>query len=270
MNRLLGLLTTLLLLTLPLSSTSVAAQEPSPAAAPARDKPITVGAELVADTLSDEMRAAIEVELPKQLQELGEVHGFEVAQSETSTVVVYVDIGQSDVRKPVYLLHSSVFHGGELVERAEAQTCVRCTAAEIVSRCLVLLPPAVAQVAALPQAEPVVEAPPPVVDAEEIGAPATVIRRRPGPLVPAGLSLAGIGLVGTIAGGVLLDKGIQPGDPYFLTEINYRKPGAVLFGIGLSSMVVGIVLVALDGWDVGPRSRRVTRARDGLGIGVRF
>lgn len=275
MNRLRSTLVILILLATPSWSTPAAAQEPSPTTSDVEHRPITARAELAANSLSDEMRAGLEVELAQQLEKLAEAHGFEVSKSHTAMLLLHIDIGQTDVRNPVYLMHASVFRDGELLERAEARTCVRCTPAELVELSLELLPRALSQVAASPEEEPIEPPPPAVVadaDENESDEPARARPRGPGPMTYAGLSIGALGLVGVIAGGVLVGRGIQPrpADPLHLTVINYSKPGAALLGVGLGSVVAGLVLLALDVWGVGSRHRNIALARDGLQIGVRF
>jgi hypothetical protein len=120
---------------------------------------------------------------------------------------------------------------------------------------LELLPRAVAQAVAS-RPEPITEpVPPPTVDASDVAAQDLPRALRPGPATYAGIGVGGLGLVASIAGGVLLERGIRQrdADPLHLTVINSAPPGAALLGVGLASMVAGVILIGVDGWIIAPR-----------------
>lgn len=224
-------------------------------------EPITARVELIADSLPETTQAEVQVELARQLEVAASELGFVVAESEAAGLIVRVEFGQPDHQKPVYVIHAAAFHNGQLLERADARTCFRCTAAELVEDGLELLPRAVTKAVA---ARPVTNdelVPSPTVVAEDEPARATARRVQPGPATHVGLSIGALGLASAITGGVLLERGITPrtADPNHLTVLNHTPPGAALLGIGLLSMVAGMLLLGFDGFLLAPR--RATKQR---------
>ncbi|KIG14936.1 hypothetical protein DB30_06238 [Enhygromyxa salina] len=244
-------------------SSPASAQDPEPshahAALPGADS-ISARVELIADSLPPDTRAAVEAEVAHQLAVIASELGFRVAESEAAGLVLRVELGQPDHKNPVYVIYAAALHEGQLLERAEARTCFRCTPAELVADALELLPRAVSQAVALQPKT--VEAPAPALTDSpntDTLAPRTP---KPGPASIAGISLTALGVVGSIMGGVLLarDPRSRPGDDLYLTTINYEPPGAALLGVGLTSIVAGTVLLAVDAWVLGPRRTRKSRA----------
>jgi hypothetical protein len=238
------------------------AQDPESIGSKAPDtEPISARVELIADSLPQDTRAEVEVEVERQLAAMASELGFTVAGSEAAGLIFRVELGQPDHKNPVFVVHAVAFHDGQLLERAEARTCFRCTPAELVTDGLELLPRAVAQaIAARPP--PVAEAAPPpeLTDAPDHNqAPRAA---SPGPVTYVGVSLDALGLVGALAGGVLLgrDSNARQVDPLYLTVIDYKRPGAALLGIGLTSIVAGTVLMAIDAWVIRPRHAAKSRA----------
>jgi hypothetical protein len=238
---------------------------------------ITARVELIADSLPPAARAEVEAEVARQVAVLASEFGFRVAESEAAGLILRVELGQPDHKNPVYVVYAVAFHDGQLLERAEARTCFRCTPAELVADGLELLPRAVAQaIAARPRA---VEAPAPALTSPPDTDPIVPSTQKPGPATYVGISLGALGVVSSIVGGVLLarDPKPRPGDGN-LTAINYEPPGAALLGVGLTSMVVGTVLLAIDAWVLRPRRtaksrasrRNVGLASDGLTLAGQF
>jgi hypothetical protein len=229
---------------------------------PADAQPITARVELVADSLPEGTQAELEVELARQLAAMAGELGFVVAESEAAVLILRVELGQPDHEKPVYMVDAVALHNGQILERAEARTCFRCTPAELVAHGLELLPMALAQV---PATQPLVDkpVPPPTVNADDVAGqiPGPM---RPGPATYVGISLGGLGLVGAITGGVLLERGVvrsKAVDPLYLDIVNYEAPGAALLGVGLGSMVAAVILVGVDAWVIAPRRAGRSRAK---------
>jgi hypothetical protein len=188
--------------------------------------------------------------------------GFTVADSEAAGLILRVEFGQPDHKSPVYVLLAVALHDGQMLERAEARTCFRCTPAELVAGGLEILPSAVAK-AREAQREAIPEpVPPPVVDVPDVAEPAAH-RGRLGPMTYAGVSLGGLGLASAIAGGVLLHRGVQTNstDSYYLTGTDYRPVGGTLLGLGLTSMVAATVMLAVDAWVIAPRRTAKSRVK---------
>lgn len=224
--------------------------------------PITARVELIADSLPDATRAEVQLEVARQLTTMAGELGFAVVESEAAGLILRVELGQPDHQKPVYVVHVAAFHNGQLLERADARTCFRCTPAELVEDGLELMPRAVAKaLAARPsnQDQPV---PPPTIAADDDADRVVTRRMRPGPATYAGISVGGLGLACAITGGVLLERGIQPrkADPNHLTVLNHTPPGAALLGIGLGTMAAAMLLLGLDGFVLAPRRATKTRA----------
>ena len=245
------------------------AQEPA-ATPSATAAPITTRIELVADSLPEDTRAAVEAELARKLAGMAEETDFVVAESEAAGLVLRIEIGQPDHKNPVYVIHSVALYNGEVLERAEARTCFRCTPEELIAYGLELLPSAVSQAdAARSEAARQSEPPPPTVDAPD--ASENLLRApRPGPPTYVGISLGALGLAGAVLGGAFLERGLvsRPGDPGRLTVLNYKAPGAALLGAGLTAMVAGTILLAIDAWVIAPRraaKARASSARVGIG-----
>lgn len=228
---------------------------------PADAQPITARVELAVESLPDGTQAELEVELARQLGVMADELGFMVAESEAAVVILRVEFGQPDPSKPIYIVNAVTLHNGQLLERADARTCFRCTPAELAARGLELLPGAVAKAVASPP-EPIAEpVPPPTVDANDVAAQDLPRALRPGPATYVGIGVGGLGLAGVIAGGILLERGIRPrdADPLDLTVINSAPPGGALLGVGVASMVAGMILLGVDAWVIAPR--RASRSR---------
>jgi hypothetical protein len=232
---------------------------------PADAQAITARVELAVESLPEGTQAELEVELARQLGAMADELGFMVAESEAAVVILRVEFGQPDPSKPIYIVNAVTLHNGQLLERADARTCFRCTPAELAARGLELLPGAVAKAVASPP-EPIAEpVPPPTVDAKDVAAQDLPRALRPGPTTYVGVSIGVLGLASAITGGILLERGIvrdKAKDPLYLDVVNYEAPGAALLGVGLASMVAGTVLLVVDGWVLAPR--RAGRSRAGL------
>jgi hypothetical protein len=241
---------------------SAIAQPPDDAKGQPAGKPITVRVELVVDSLPENTRSEVQAELSRQLEQMAGELGFVQAESEAAVLILRVQFGQPDPSNPLYIMDSVALHEGRPLDRAEGRTCFRCTPAELVKSGLELLPEAVAQAVAS-QPEPIAEpVPPPTIDANDVAAQDISRTLRLGPATYVGISVGGLGLVSVIAGGVLLERGIRPrdADPLHLTVINSAPPGAALLGVGLASMVAGVILIGVDGWIIAPRRAGRSRA----------
>lgn len=262
-----------LTLTLTLGSPAFAQDPtPTPTEAPTLD-PITTRVELSADSLPQETRAEVELELAAQLSAMASEVGFTLAESEAAGLILRVELGQPDHKNALYVINAAALHEGQLLERAEARTCFRCTPAELVADALELLPRAVAQaIASRPRvvAEPVPA--PALTDAPKTDQVAPRAPR-PGPAAYVGISIGALGLVGAIAGGVLLTR-----EPKVVSSgalvIRYEPPGVALLSVGLTSILAGAILMAIDAWVLGPRRAaklsQLGVAPDGLTLAGRF
>ncbi|NVB36753.1 hypothetical protein G6O69_02840 [Pseudenhygromyxa sp. WMMC2535] len=264
-----------LLATLGSTSPAFAQQPDAPAveSASADDEPLSARVEIAADTLPGDTRAEVESEVEAQLAALAAAHGLTISKSESAELLLRVELGQPNHKNPVYVVHSVALHDGRVLQRGEAQTCLRCTPAELVTEALAILPSAVERALA-ERPEPVEESAPAAVDtAPEPGAERGARSAGPGAAAYVGIAAGSLGLVSAITGGVLLardDNTTPSNDPSQLTVINYRPPGVALLSVGLTSMVAGTALLAIDAWVLAPRRSAKTARVELSGVGLRF
>jgi hypothetical protein len=232
--------------------------------------PVSTRVELVVDTLPKTTRAAVAVELEGQLAAAVDELHLIVAESESAELVLRIEFGQPNPKTPVYVVHSVALHDGEVLERGDAQTCLRCTPAELVHAGLAILPSATDRaLAARPKPVEGPAPPPPVVD---VAPGCRLPMTPPGPSAYIGITLSALGLVGSITGGVLLttpDVIRSPtGAPRIIVE--HDAAGFALLGAGLTAMVTGTALLIVDVWVLAPH-RANHRARVELSsVGLRF
>lgn len=251
---------------------SVHAQAPDQEVVDSPTGPIAVRIDLVMDMLSETEQADIVEELKKQFAPISRVHGlYKSDDPELTFRLEFAMLG--DKRAGVYVIHSEAAYAGEVLRHDKARTCVKCTPIELVKDSLRIVSVAAKEVvarrraAAAAAAESITPVEPPVAAADTSSTP----RPRLGPLGYVGISSSALGLGATIAGAVLLDRGVKPNpdDPNFTTVINYRKPGKALIGAGVGLMVVSNILIAVDLMVLAPRRRSNARATiDGVAITV--
>ncbi|WP_146155384.1 hypothetical protein, partial [Enhygromyxa salina] len=166
-----------------------------------QDPPVSAHVELVADSLPTDTRAAVEVELDGQLAAAVDELRLIVVESESAELFVRVEIGQPNPKAPVYVVHSVALYDGDVLERGDARTCLRCTAAELVGAGLAILPKAAARALVARDEVDGGEA-----SVRQSGAGRGPRAMPPGPAGYVGFALGSLGLVGAVAGGVLLDR----------------------------------------------------------------
>ncbi|PRQ09167.1 hypothetical protein [Enhygromyxa salina] len=228
--------------------------------------------ELVADTLPKVTRAEIEHEFDEQLAAAVTRLDLTVAAAEPADLVFRVEVGQPNHKTPVYVVHSVALHDGQVLERGDARTCLRCTPAELITEGLAILPSAAAKARAARPAS--VEPPPPALDPAladrnpQLGARPTP----PGPTAYVGIALGALGLVGSVSGAVLLNRDdlTRDGTGDSPRVSDYGAPGIALVSAGLTSMVTGVALLVLDVWVLAPH-RQTSKLRAELSpAGLRF
>lgn len=243
------------------------APSPAFAQAPHADaEPVSAHVELVADTLPKDTRAAVELEFTGQLEAAVAELGLAVAESESAELVLRVEVGQPNHKAPVFVVHSVALHDGQVLERGDAQTCLRCTPTELVTAGLTILPRAAAQArTARPKPAPPPAPTRPVDPGPQFGPRPTP----PGPTAHVGITLGTLGLVGAVAGSVLLNREELVRDPTGAVS-DHGASGIALLSAGLTSMVAGVALLVLDVWVLAPH-RQSEQARIELSYaGLRF
>jgi hypothetical protein len=265
-----GLAVTVALFTLFTAASPAFAQEPRVSHARAADAPrVSTRVELVADTLPADTQAAVALELEGQLATAVDELDLVVAESELAQLVLRIELGQPNPKTPVYVVHAVALHDGEVLERGDAQTCLRCTPAELVSAGLAILPSATRALAARPKP---VEGPAALPGPVDIGPKLRSPTTPPGPSTYVGITLSALGLVGALAGGVLLttEDAIRSPAGALVTVREHDAAGFALLGAGLTAMVTGTALLIVDVWLLAPH-RANHRARIELStVGLHF
>lgn len=241
----------------------------------AHDDPFgTIHVELQTRMLSTKLTRKLAKQFDAVIEARVTAIGLALEPTPAADVIVQLEISRPQADAPLHVVQCIAAIDGDVVVRGEVQSCMGCTAAELIDRGLELLPDvaeavlkaqreaerAAAQARAALEAKP----PPPAPDVEPRSA------RALGPVGYAGISVSALGLGSTIAGAVLLARGdsaINTTGPT-ITFINYRPPGWALVGAGLAATVAGNVLLGVDLGLLRRRRERPSARISGVGLNI--
>jgi hypothetical protein len=244
------------------------AAEPASDTAPSAEPPLKVQLDLVTESVPEAQRAEIEKLIQSELESLGQEHGFMPAAAGVADLVMHAEVSQPEGQTAVFLISATVEFEGETIASMREDVCLRCTAQEVATETLAVLPGAVEHAQ---QARAEAAPPPPELPAEGVETEPVVEARAAalGPVAYTGIASSVLGLGAAITGAVFLHRGevvtSSPGAA-LIESLDYRPPGAALVGAGLGALVVGNVLLAVDLSVLRDRRRRARAELTGVGV----
>lgn len=225
-----------------------AAAEPAPETETEANSPLTVALEFQYAGLTDQEQAQVTTLVRSQLDTHASAHGLQVAEGETD-LLVRVDISRPEKASSVYLITTIIELDGEIIREVHEAVCLRCTADEIATETLEVLPAAAAHAHKVRAEAAAPEPPPPSMETEQAPVETPTKQRGLGPVGYVGIASSALGLGAAIAGGVFLHRGrvvTSESSAPTIDTVDYRPAGLAMVGAGFGVMVVGNVLLALD------------------------
>jgi hypothetical protein len=238
----------------------------------------------VSDELATELRTLIAAELERQAAELG----LTVEQPPRGAELLIAAEINVPKGAPMATVSSVAIlatpERARRVGKSELQTCMRCSAEQLLEHVLMLLPAAAVTLREHVEAERAAAADARREEEERAAAAAaataaTAKRRRLGPVGYTGIGLTALGIGAGFAGGALLARGkvVVEGTAVYLDTLDYRPPGWALLAGGLVAAALGPTLLGVDLGILEPRRANRRRAElssiapmfgDGFGIGL--
>lgn len=188
--------------------------------------------------LGPDLGPRIEMQVYEPLRALLERQDFEVEGPGGATPTVLVTLGFLDEARVDYAIHIDLVEQHESSALAEWFVCMACTERRLVEQTLAGFETAVAALVEHDEAEPAVQPPAPV---QPPAKPAPI-----GPLGYLGAGVGGGGLVMLAIGIGLLETSKHTGKPTGSFRSPYRPGAELVFGIGVTTVGLGVLAVATD------------------------